>query len=93
MPNSLRRLFNKLRFFARREKFDADLAEEMAYHRELKQRDIQSADPALTAKDAHHATTSPLILCFFRPPKGSLCEDCGGVCVGRQLGTGGCFDS
>ncbi len=56
MPNSLRRLFNKLRFFARGEKFDADLAEEMAYHRELKQRDIQSADPALTAKDAHHAT-------------------------------------
>src|ERR1700722_5052075 len=56
MPNSLRRLFNKLRFFARGEKFDADLAEEMAYHRELKQRDIQEADPALTAKDAHHAT-------------------------------------
>jgi macrolide transport system ATP-binding/permease protein len=56
MPNSLRRLFNKLRFFARGEKFDADLAEEMAYHRELKQRDIQEADPALTAKDAHHTT-------------------------------------
>ena len=45
MPNSLRRLFHKLRFFARREKFDADLAEEMAYHRELKQRDLQEADP------------------------------------------------
>ena len=56
MPNSLRRLFNKLRFFARGEKFDADLAEEMAYHRELKQRDLQEADPALTAIDAHHAT-------------------------------------
>jgi macrolide transport system ATP-binding/permease protein len=56
MPNSLRRLFNKLHFFARREKFDSDLAEEMAYHRELKQRDIQEADPALNAKDAHHAT-------------------------------------
>jgi predicted permease len=56
MPNPILRLFNKLRFFARREKFDADLAEEMAYHRELKQRDLQEADPALTAKDAHHAT-------------------------------------
>jgi macrolide transport system ATP-binding/permease protein len=56
MPNSLRRLFNKLLFFARREKFDADLAEEMAYHRELKQRDIQEFDPALTAKDARYAT-------------------------------------
>src|ERR1700761_4764416 len=56
MPNSLRRLFNKLRFLARGEKFDADLAEEMAYHRELKQRDMQSADPALTPKDARHAT-------------------------------------
>jgi macrolide transport system ATP-binding/permease protein len=55
MPNSLRRLFNKLLFFARREKFDADLAEEMAYHRELKQRDIQEADPALTPKAAGHA--------------------------------------
>src|SRR5579859_3311177 len=56
MPNSLRRLFNKLRFFARRERFDADLAEEMAYHRELKQRDIQAGDPALNARDARHAT-------------------------------------
>ena len=56
MPNSLRRLFNKLRFFARREKFDADLAEEMAYHRELKQRDLQTADPSLTQRDARHAT-------------------------------------
>jgi macrolide transport system ATP-binding/permease protein len=56
MPNPILRLFNKLRFFARREKFDSDLAEEMAYHRELKQRDLQSADPALTAKDAAHAT-------------------------------------
>jgi macrolide transport system ATP-binding/permease protein len=55
MPNPILRLFHKLRFFARREKFDSDLAEEMAYHRELKQRDLQSADPALTAKDAHHA--------------------------------------
>src|SRR5580698_459323 len=55
MPNSLRRLFNKLLFFARREKFDADLAEEMAYHRELKQRDILEADPALTPKAAGHA--------------------------------------
>lgn len=56
MPNKILRLFNKLRFFARREKFDSDLAEEMAYHRELKQRDMQSANPALTAKDARHAT-------------------------------------
>jgi macrolide transport system ATP-binding/permease protein len=56
MPNSLRRLFHKLRFFARGEKFDADLAEEMAYHRELKQRDMQQDDPSLTAKDAYHAT-------------------------------------
>jgi macrolide transport system ATP-binding/permease protein len=56
MPNPIHRLLNKLLFFARREKFDADLAEEMAYHRELKQRDLQEADPALTAKDACHAT-------------------------------------
>lgn len=56
MPNSLRRLFNKLRFFARREKFDNDLAEEMAYHRELKQRDLEASNPALTARDARHAT-------------------------------------
>src|SRR5580704_3478559 len=56
MPNSLRRLFNKLLFFARRERFDADLAEEMAYHRELKQRDLQEADPALAPMDARHAT-------------------------------------
>jgi macrolide transport system ATP-binding/permease protein len=55
MPNPILRLFQKLLFFARREKFDADLAEEMAYHRELKQRDLQAADPALTAKDASHA--------------------------------------
>ncbi|HEX4378764.1 MAG TPA: ABC transporter permease [Candidatus Acidoferrum sp.] len=56
MPNPILRLFHKLRFFARREKFDADLAEEMAYHRELKQRDLQQADPALTPNAAHHAT-------------------------------------
>ncbi len=56
MPNPILRLFQKFRFFARREKFDSDLAEEMAYHRELKQRDMQAADPALTAKDATHAT-------------------------------------
>src|SRR5579863_7887408 len=56
VPNPISRLFHKLLFFARREKFDADLAEEMAYHRELKQRDLQQADPALTAKDARHAT-------------------------------------
>jgi macrolide transport system ATP-binding/permease protein len=56
MPNPISRLFQKLRLFARREKFDSDLAEEMAYHRELKQRDLQQADPALTAKDARHAT-------------------------------------
>jgi macrolide transport system ATP-binding/permease protein len=56
MPNPILRLFNKFRFFARRERFDNDLAEEMAYHRELKQRDMQAADPALSAKDAHHAT-------------------------------------
>jgi macrolide transport system ATP-binding/permease protein len=56
MPNPILRLLNKILFFARREKFDNDLAEEMAYHRELKQRDMQSADPALTTKDARHAT-------------------------------------
>ncbi len=56
MPNSFRRFLSKLRFFARREKFDADLAEEMAYHRELKQRDLEAADPALSAKDARYAT-------------------------------------
>jgi macrolide transport system ATP-binding/permease protein len=56
MPNKISRLFNKLLFFARREKFDTDLAEEMAYHRELKQRDLEASNPALSAKDAHHAT-------------------------------------
>jgi macrolide transport system ATP-binding/permease protein len=56
MPNKLQRFFNKLFFFARRQKFDADLAEEMAYHRELKQRDLQQADPALTPQDARYAT-------------------------------------
>ena len=56
MPNKISRLFQKLLFFARREKFDSDLAEEMAYHRELKQRDLQQADPALTPQDARHAT-------------------------------------
>src|SRR5215467_12441893 len=56
MPNKILRIFNKLRFFARREKFDNDLAEEMAYHRELKQRDLEAANPALTSKDAAHAT-------------------------------------
>src|SRR6201996_4979791 len=56
MPNPITRLFHKLRFFASREKFDNDLAEEMAYHRELKQRDLESSDPALSPKDARHAT-------------------------------------
>ncbi|HUE43510.1 MAG TPA: ABC transporter permease [Candidatus Sulfotelmatobacter sp.] len=55
MPNPILRLFHKLRFLARREKFDADLAEEMAYHRELKQRDLQSADPALSPQEARYA--------------------------------------
>jgi macrolide transport system ATP-binding/permease protein len=55
MPNPILRLLNKLRFFARREKFDTDLAEEMAYHRELKQRDLETSNPALTAKDARQA--------------------------------------
>jgi macrolide transport system ATP-binding/permease protein len=55
MPNKISRLFNKLLFFARREKFDSDLAEEMAYHRELKQRDLQETNPALTTQDARHA--------------------------------------
>src|ERR1700761_2011861 len=56
MPNPITRLLHKLRFFARRQKFDSDLAEEMAYHRELKQRDLQSADPALTPQGARYAT-------------------------------------
>src|SRR5579862_2087148 len=56
MPNSFRRFFHKLLFFARREKFDSDLAEEMAYHRELKQRDLQAADPSLAPQDARYAT-------------------------------------
>ncbi len=56
MPNPILRLLNKILFFARREKFDTDLAEEMAYHRELKQRDLEASNPALTAKDARHAT-------------------------------------
>jgi macrolide transport system ATP-binding/permease protein len=56
MPNSLRRFLSKLLFFARRKKYDADLAEEMAYHRELKRRDIQANDPALSAQDARYAT-------------------------------------
>ena len=55
MPNPILRLLNKLRFFARREKFDNDLAEEMAYHRELKQRDLEASNPAITAKEASHA--------------------------------------
>ena len=55
MPNPILRLLNKILFFARREKFDNDLAEEMAYHRELKQRDLEASNPALTAKDARHA--------------------------------------
>jgi macrolide transport system ATP-binding/permease protein len=55
MPNPILRLLNKLLFFARREKFDTDLAEEMAYHRELKQRDLETSNPALTAKDARQA--------------------------------------
>ncbi len=55
MPNPISRLFQKLLFFARREKFDSDLAEEMAYHRELKQRDLQTANPAITPQDARHA--------------------------------------
>src|SRR5262249_52478580 len=56
MPNSFRRFFSKLLFFARREKYDADLAEEMAYHRELKQNDMQAADSALSARAARDAT-------------------------------------
>ena len=56
MPNPISRLFHKLLFFARREKFDADLAEEMAYHRELKQRDLEASNPSLSIKDANHAT-------------------------------------
>ena len=56
MPNSIRRFLSKLLFFARREKFDSDLAEEMAYHRELKQRDLQQANPTLSPQDARHAT-------------------------------------
>src|SRR5579862_4970921 len=55
MPNKISRLFYKLRFFVRREKFDNDLAEEMAYHRELKQRDLEASNPAITAKEASHA--------------------------------------
>jgi macrolide transport system ATP-binding/permease protein len=56
MPNPILRLLNKILFFARREKFDNDLAEEMAYHRELKQRDLEASNPALTTKDARHVT-------------------------------------
>jgi len=56
MPNPILRLLNKILFFTRREKFDNDLAEEMAYHRELKQRDLEASNPAITAKDARHAT-------------------------------------
>ena len=52
--NSLGRFLNKLRFFAKRQKFEADLAEEMAYHRELKQQDLQSA--GLDKTEAHYAT-------------------------------------
>jgi macrolide transport system ATP-binding/permease protein len=54
MSNKLHRFLNKLFFFARRKKFDADLAEEMAYHRELKQHDLQSA--GLDKNEARYAT-------------------------------------
>src|SRR5579863_4469042 len=56
MPNPISRLFHKLLFFARREKLDSDLAEEMAYHPELKHRDLQAAHPALAPQDARYAT-------------------------------------
>jgi predicted permease len=52
--NPLLRFFNKVRFFAKRQKFDSDLAEEMAYHRELKQQDLQSA--GLDKDEARYAT-------------------------------------
>ncbi len=52
--NPLLRFLNKLRFFAKRQKFDSDLAEEMAYHRELKQQDLQSA--GLDKDEARYAT-------------------------------------
>jgi predicted permease len=52
--NPLLRFLNKLRFFAKRQKFDSDLAEEMAYHRELKQQDLQSA--GLDRDEARYAT-------------------------------------
>jgi len=52
--NPLLRFLNKLRFLAKRQTFDADLAEEMAYHRELKQQDLQSA--GLDKDEARYAT-------------------------------------
>src|SRR5271155_2451272 len=51
--DSIARFFRKLGFFLRREKFDSELEEEMAYHREQQEKDMQS--DGMTPDAAQHA--------------------------------------
>jgi macrolide transport system ATP-binding/permease protein len=51
--NSIVRFFNKLRLLLQRNTFDRDLAEEMAYHRDLKEKDLQGL--GLHPQDAQFA--------------------------------------
>ena len=51
--NAIARLFRKLGFLTRREKFDADLEEEMRFHREQQARELQA--DGMTREAAQHA--------------------------------------
>lgn len=51
--NSMERFFKKLRFLVRREKFNNELEEEMAFHREMAENEL--LENGLTAEAAQHA--------------------------------------
>ena len=49
----IRRMFNKLRFLFRRDRFESGLAEEMAFHQEQAERAFEAE--GMTAEEARHA--------------------------------------
>src|SRR5579862_7364419 len=51
--NSITRFFNKIGMLLRRERFNSELDEEMAFHREQKEKELREAGAA--PREAHHA--------------------------------------
>ncbi len=56
--DSIVRFFRKLGFLLRREKFNSELEEEMAFHREQREKELQA--DGMSAEAAQHAATQAI---------------------------------